>query len=244
MVLNALLVCSDRRSLSVINPVLDDLEIDHEVCASADEAMERVVRGQYSGLILDFDLAGATQVAKMARMVEPGRRPILFALIGASTAGETSHAGANVMLYKPLDHDQVKCSLKAGRDLMRADRRQTSRHKIETLVYLQFGVAAMPALVLDVSEQGISLQAPEAFPPVREVEMRFVIPGTNHNVEAVGEVIWSDDSGRAGLFFSRLKATSRKHLNTWLLKHGAKKRDAVRVLMPPERTRKLVRLAH
>ena len=244
MVLNALLVCADRRSLSVINPVLDDLKIEREVCASSDEAMERVVRGQYSGLVLDFDLAGAAQVGKLAHMAEPGRRSIQFALIGASTAGETSHAGANVMLYKPLDCDQVRCSLKAGRELMRADRRQTSRHKIETLVYLQFGVAAMPALVLDVSEQGISLQAPEAFPPVREVGLRFVIPGTTHNIEAMGEVIWSDDSGRAGLFFSRLKATSRKHLNNWLLKHGAKKRDAVRILMPPEHTRKLARLAH
>jgi ActR/RegA family two-component response regulator len=244
MRLNALLVCQERKSLTVVEPILDELQIEREICPSASEAMERVVRGQYSAIVLDFDLHGAAQVAKMARVAESGKRSILFALIGTSPAANTSQAGANVMLYKPLDCDQVRCSLRAGRELMRADRRQNSRHKIETLVYLQFGIAAMPALVLDVSEQGISLQAAEPLPRVREVGLRFVIPGTTHHIEAVGEVIWSDESGRAGLFFSQMKINSRKQLNNWLLKHGAKKRDAVRVLMPPERARKLARLSH
>jgi len=73
---------------------------------------------------------------------------------------------------------------------------------------------------------------------VRQVPLRFVLPGTTHMVEAMGEIIWSDDSGRAGLFFSQLKPTSRKYLKNWLIKHGAKKRDAVRVLLRPERARR------
>jgi DNA-binding response OmpR family regulator len=244
MRLNALLVCRDRRALAAVEPVLDELQIGRETCRSANEALERLVHGQYSALVLDFDLDNAGQVARMARVAEPGRRSIVFALIGASTALDISQVGANVMLYKPLDYEQVKCSLRAGRELMRADRRQSSRHKIETLVYLQFGIAAMPALVLELSEQGLSLQAPEAIPTAREVGIRFAIPGTTHSIEASGEVIWSDESGRAGLFFSQMKPSSRKHLNLWLQKHGAKRRDAVRILMPPERSRKVARLAH
>lgn len=242
---NALLVCAERHSLKVLESVLDELEIGHDVCQSTAEAMERAVRGQYSALVLDFDLDGCTQVGKLARMAAPQRPSVLFALLGASTpVNDASQAGANVVLYKPLDPDQVRCSLRAGRELMRADRRQGSRHRIETLVYLQLGIAATPALVLDLSEQGLALQTPERFPPVREVPLRFALPGTSHVIDALGEVIWSDDSGRAGLFFSQLKPNSRRYLNHWLRKRGAKKRDAVRVLLRPDRVRKSPGLSH
>lgn len=242
---NALLVCAERQSLKVLESLLDELEISHDACHCCADAIERAVSGQYSALVLDFDLEGCAQVGKLARMAAPQQRSVLFALVGASTPlNDTSHAGANVVLYKPLNLDQVRCSLRAGRELMRADRRRDSRHRVETLVYLQFGIAAMPALVLDLSEQGIALQTPEPFPPVRAVPLRFALPGTSHMIDAVGEVIWSDDSGRAGLFFSQLKPNSRKYLNNWLLKRGAKKRDAVRILLRPDRVRKFPRLSH
>jgi hypothetical protein len=245
MALNALLVCAERHSLRTLESIFTELDISHEPCQTCSDAMERAVRGHYSALVLDFDLPGAAQVAKLARVAAPQRRSVLFALVGASSSlSETSQAGANVVLYKPLDIEQVRCSLRAGRELMRADRRQSPRHHVETLVYLQFGIAAMPALVLDLSEQGLSLQTPEPFPPVREVPLRFSLPGTNHVIEATGEVIWSDDTGRAGLFFSQIKPNSRKYLNNWLLKRGARKRDAVRVLLRPERARKTARLSH
>lgn len=246
MGLNALLMCRDRYALRLLAAVLQELEVEQKVCETASEAMEVLVQERFSSLVLDFDLPGAAQVGKLARMSTPPQRgPVLFALVGSSTPiGEASQAGANVVLYKPLDPEQVKCSLRAGREFMRSDRRQSSRQRIETLVYLQFGIASIPALVLDLSEQGVALQAPEALPPVREVPLRFVLPGTSHMVEAVGEMIWSDDSGRAGLFFSQLKPTSRKNLKNWLLKHGARKRDAVRVLLRPEKMRRSGAAAH
>jgi len=101
--LNALLLCSDQPSLRVITAALDELEIEPEACLSAQEAMERLVQGYYSALVLDFDLPAAAQVAKLARMAPPERRPVVFAMIGASTAiASTFQAGANFVLYKPL----------------------------------------------------------------------------------------------------------------------------------------------
>lgn len=246
MGLNALLVCAEPHSLNILEAVLNELDIGHESCPSCRDAIERAVRGQYSALMLDFDLENAAQIGKLARVAAPQPRSVLFALVGASSSlSDTSQAGANVVLYKPLEIEQVRCSLRAGRELMRADRREAPRNcVVETLVYLQFGITVMPALVLDLSEQGLALQTPEPFPPVREVPLRFALPGTTHVIDAVGEVIWSDESGRAGLFFSQLKPASRKYLNSWLLKRGAHKRDAVRVLLRPEPVRKVPRLSH
>jgi hypothetical protein len=45
------------------------------------------------------------------------------------------------------------------------------------------------------------------------------------------------------MFFSGLTPASRKYLKDWLNKHGAKKKDAVRVLMEPEKARQFRRVA-
>jgi hypothetical protein len=81
-------------------------------------------------------------------------------------------------------------------------------------------------------------------PQVENVPLRFVLPGTSDLVEATGKVIWAEDDGRAGMFFSRLSAASRHHLKNWLAKRGAKSKNAVRVLLPPQRSRRSGHASH
>ena len=75
MKLNALLVSQDRPSLRVLEALLDVLQIEHQTCQSAGEAVELMVHGHHSALMMDFDLPGAGQVARMARMASAQRRP-------------------------------------------------------------------------------------------------------------------------------------------------------------------------
>jgi len=243
MKLNALLMTRDRASVRLLTAALDDLQIGRQVCLSAADAMELLVREQFSALILDFALPGAAQVARMARMASPQRRPIVFAMLGALTPVYGAfQAGVNFVLYKPLALDQVSRSLRAGQTFMRPNRRCSTRQQLEALVYLQLGMAALPAIVLDLSEQGLALQAAEPLPPVQNVPLRFVLPGTTHLVEAVGQLIWADDEGRAGMFFSQLSAVSRRYLKIWLAKQGARRKDSVRVLLPASRLSQTVRI--
>jgi FixJ family two-component response regulator len=245
MKLNALLVSQDRPSLRVLGALLDVLQIEQQTCHSSGEAIELLVHGHYSALILDFDLPGAGQVAQMARMSSTQRRPVVFAMVSALTSvGGAFQSVVNFVLYKPLAYEQVARSLHAGQRYMKPNPRHATRHQLETLVYLRFGARALPAIVLDLSEQGLALQAPEPLPPVENVPLRFVLPGTSHLVEAMGRVIWSDDDGRAGVFFSRLSPASRQHLKSWLAKRGAKSENAVRVLLPPQKARRGAHASH
>jgi hypothetical protein len=135
-------------------------------------------------------------------------------------------------------------SLRAGERFMKPNPRHSPRHPLEALVYLQLGATPLPAIVLDLSEQGLALQATEPLPQLQNMPLHFVLPGTSHLVEATGEVIWADDDGRAGIFFSDLNAASRSHLSNWLAKRGAKTKNAVRVLLPASRTRRSAHSSH
>jgi ActR/RegA family two-component response regulator len=245
MKLNVLLMCRNQPALRILANAFNGIGVGPEVCLSAPDTMEWLVKGHYSALVLDFDLPGASQVARMVRIISPDRRPVIFTMIGAMTpVGGAFQAGANFVLYKPLAAEQVSRSLRAARGFLNSDRRRSPRHALQGLVHLQFSVGEIPAIMVDLSEQGLALQAPERLPKAQEVPLRFVLPGTAHGVEGTGQIIWSNDEGRAGMFFSRLTLASRKYLKDWLNQRGAKKKDAVRVLLEPEKVRQLRRASH
>jgi len=235
---NALVLCRQAACRKVLSKAFADAAMDHDVCDSANDMMERMVRARYSALLLDFDLPRAAQVAVLARMTAAQHRPVMFALLGPDiSVGAAFQAGANYVLYKPLELEPVEQALRAAKAFMKADRRRAVRQKTEVLVYLRCGIVSMPALAMDLSEQGLTLQAAEPLPPLREMPLRFVLPGGTRMIEATGEVIWSDEDGRAGLFFTDLSIASRRQLKQWLRKHGTKSKNAVSVLLQPFRPR-------
>ncbi len=242
MAFNALVMCREQHSQQVLTAGMEVLEMEQTVCGSVPEALDLMVREQHSALVLDFDLPHAELVAKMARLAPAESRPVIFAMIGARTAiGATFQAGANFVLYKPLAGDQVLRSLRAGRVFMKRDRRQSPRQKLDTLVYLQLGIVALPAMLLDLTANGLALQAPEPLPPIQAVPVRFVLPGTSYLIEGMGEVIWADDSGRAGVLFKQLTSASSKYLKAWLAKRDRNPRSAVRAT--PGKRRKVAQPA-
>src|SRR6266849_4696218 len=222
MKLNALVMSRSHSSIRTLLAAFAEMGIEYRISPSASEAMEVLATGYHSALLVDFDLPHAVHVAKMARTAPAKRRPVLFGMVGAGkSVGDVLQAGANFLLYKPLDLLQVLHSLRAAQGFMQADRRRSSRQKSETLAYIQLPTGTVPVLVQDVTEQGISIQAAEPLLPLRGVDLRFLLPGTAQVVHATGDFIWADGEGRAGLFFRNVLAACRRDLQTWLKKHGA-----------------------
>jgi hypothetical protein len=105
---------------------------------------------------------------------------------------------------------------------MQQDRRESSRHKGETIAYLEMPGGPIPALVQDLTEHGVSLQAAEPLVPMRGLSLRMVLPGTTQVVHATGDFAWTDRSGRAGLFFTDIPTACRRDLQAWLRKRDSR----------------------
>jgi DNA-binding response OmpR family regulator len=239
MKLNSLLISKDSASLRCLTAVLANLDIEAEACASCDGAVDLLVKRPYSAIVLDFDEPGAARVAQMVRLARSERPPLLVALV--TELGPVSgafQAGIKFVLYKPLKAREVAQSLWDAKQFMRRDHRRSSRDDVRALIQLQLAGVTLPALLRDLSEQGLALQAPEPLSPAQRVRLRFVLPGTAQTVHAIGEVIWADEAGRAGLFFSRLTPSSQKYLRNWFARGHAKRKDAVHVLLPPGKSRR------
>jgi FixJ family two-component response regulator len=118
--------------------------------------------------------------------------------------------------------------------LTKEDRRAATRSGIKTLVYLELESGTLAAIGVDLSEQGLAVQATEPIPARVRMPFRCLLPGTGHTVRGLADVIWTDAQGRAGMFFSHLPPSSRKLLKHWLARGSAQSADAVRILLPPE----------
>ena len=100
-------------------------------------------------------------------------------------------------------------------DLMTDRRKHTRRLAVKELIGLQLG-ASNRAIVVDLSESGMRVQAAERVHLLPSSLVRFQLPGCAQAVAASCEVAWADNFGKAGLRFTGFTGSSLLDLRRWL----------------------------
>lgn len=101
---------------------------------------------------------------------------------------------------------------------MLTERRSCVRHKVNGPVFASFdGVTG--GMILDLSEQGLSMQTLAPLDRDRHLRLRLDLPGAEGALETTGYIAWADALGRAGVRFSELPAEARQRLDHWLALH-------------------------
>lgn len=235
---SAAVLCQDDRSLQTLRGTLDQLGIEFMSCRSEQHALESIMNGQCSTLIVDFDLPGAREIVRMADLLPEAQKPNLLAVASRAWpgTGEVFQSGASRILYKPVDPELARQSLKPPRKTGKANTRRSARYEVKTLVYLELEAGTLPAVSIDIGEHGLALQATDPVPISSNLPFRCTLPGTNVTLHGHADVVWASDQGRAGLFFSKLAPAARKHLNSWLSKRARnlREKNSVRDLLPPD----------
>jgi CheY-like chemotaxis protein len=235
---SAAVMCHDKSSIQTLTATLGELGIEPVTCRSQQEALELVMAGQCSTLIVDFDMTGAEEVIRMAALLPPIQKPALLAVASRAWpgTGQAFQSGANRILYRPLQPEQLKEALKAGKPAARNSRRKSTRYEMKTLIHLELESGPLAAVSIDIGEHGLAVQAAEPVPMNSNLAFRCVLPGTDFTLQGHADVIWASDQGRAGLFFSKLSPTARKHLKQWLTRRSShsKRKNGVHDLMPPD----------
>ena len=99
------------------------------------------------------------------------------------------------------------------------DRRRWLRHKVHAPAFASFdGVTG--GMILDLSEQGISMQTPAPLEVSRPIRLQLNLSDPATCVETTGYVAWADALGRAGIRFFELPEEARIRLDEWL-EHNA-----------------------
>src|SRR5215467_4818147 len=125
---SAAVLCQDQRSLDILAATLDHLGIELRSCRSNQDALELVMAGDCSTLIVDFDLPGAEETIRMATLLPPAQKPNLLAVASRAWpgTGQAFQSGASRILYRPLEPELVRDALKASTKGSKGNRRKST----------------------------------------------------------------------------------------------------------------------
>jgi CheY-like chemotaxis protein len=225
--LHSLLLSRDDDVIRVLRRVLNDMEIEVDVCTSAERAAEELARRKYDAVIVDCDdVEGAHGVLRNLRTSSSNKTSTAFAIIGGATSMRSAfEMGANLALEKPITADRAKHSFRAAQGLMLQERRRYHRHPVEMAVTLRLQEKGkkheFQASAYDLSVGGMAVQVKSPLPAHEGLAtLHFVLPGTHNWIEIAGTVAWADGEGRAGVHFENVPAVAKEHLEKWSLQQS------------------------
>jgi CheY-like chemotaxis protein len=225
MTLSALLVCVDEASAQLLQGVLEELSIRVECCPDFVRAGIRLAQERFDVVLVDGK--SNTQVVSLLRETRQSRlndATLVVAVVpGQETIREMFSMGVNFVLYKPLAYDRALSSLRAACAVMRKEKRKKARATVHAHALIDYAnVQQEKATLIDLGENGMSVQFGKRLPPVSKVYFQFKLPDQSATIRLSGQVVWQDWKGLAGVQFVDVPKSSRRMLTDFL---GANLRD-------------------
>ena len=219
MIFTSLIMCADSQSVQVLTRILEGMDMRVTSCGTLAEAAGHLAEQHFNALLLDCeDETSACELISAVRQNSARGGTLIVAMVDdRNRVRDIFEKGANFVLYKPISQDRAANSLRAARSLMRVERRRKRRIPAATEASISFAATEnIPAPVLNVSEDGLSIHSEKKLPPPCKVYFQFTLPGQVSLVRLSGEVTWQDSSGRVGLRFAHVPQTSRRLLDEWI----------------------------
>jgi TPR repeat protein len=128
-----------------------------------------------------------------------------------------------------------------GPQLARQNRRRSLRHRVHAPAYASFSGAPKGKFlnlneVLDLSEGGAAIQC--AFPPevAGTFDLYLDLAEAGGQIQTTGQVVWSDEHGRAGFRFPVLPESTLQQLRQWLFLNAMVAAANAQSALPPGAT--------
>src|SRR5882724_5812635 len=219
MALTSLVVCPDLKAVQVLRQIFEELNIETEHCGALGSAADRLATRHFDAVVVDCqDQMPAIELIAGIRKLPLNRSTLIIALVdGREQVRDIFGQGANFIVYKPVSVERAGSSLRAARGLMAREKRGKLRVSLHAPASITYADAEnVAATLLDLSEDGLAIQAERRLPPRCKVYFQFNLPGGKSAVRLSGDVVWQDSSGRVGIRFADVPQTSRRTLNEWI----------------------------
>ncbi len=218
MPLESLLLSRDPEVIRVLQPALEKLSIEVEVCGGISSGDEILRTEKFDAIIVDCDdLDGGLRVLEGLRKAASNKNSVTFAILnGTTTTLQAFQMGANFVLQKPVSILNATRCFSVALNFMIREHRRYFRHPVEIPATLRSGEGQkLKATITNLSEGGMAIFFRGKFPR-GSVSANFKLPGAATPLEPKVQVAWIEDSGHSGLRFVDLPKGSREQLDQWL----------------------------
>lgn len=224
MSFRALLVTKDDQAAEVLAPILSNFGLSPQCCGYTD-AVCVVSEQKFQAVLVDYDDPhSAAIIFQNLSTATFENHPVTIALLrDKNKVRHVFGAGAHFVLYKPVASEQAEATLRAATAIMKRERRTAFRVPIQVAVRLRLDSADSPAemegILLDLSESGMDVLAPQPLYPSGRLQARFTLPNSPAEFEVTGDVAWANPNGESGVRFVEVPEAMRAALQCWMLEN-------------------------
>src|SRR5438270_358886 len=88
---------------------------------------------------------------------------------------------------------------------------------VNSTAHVSYGsLRDVPIPLANISEGGVALGTNRTSEMTGPVQLRMQLPGLNRVLEAKGEFVWMNDTGRVGIRFTTIAPLVKSELDSWL----------------------------
>ncbi|HUS18901.1 MAG TPA: PilZ domain-containing protein [Terriglobales bacterium] len=218
MATQSLVVSSDPEFLRALQPLLNEMGMGVEFCPNGNGAFRSIRDRKFDTVIVDCDAddSGLDLLSTLRREQANQKTVAVGITSDYGSMKNVFDSGATFVLSKPLPLEDARRILRISKGVLTRAVRRFLRLPVENLATVTVG-DHMEAIILNVSQGGLAIHAPEDLILGQMVYASFLLPDTFDLIETMTQVMWVEPGGRAGVEFRSLTAESQKLLQKWIL---------------------------
>lgn len=218
----ALIVDDEPTSCQLIEKVLSSVGMRSLSVTKSAEVPELLRHGKFAMIFLDCQMPFPDGHELTRQMRDSGSNRITpIVLISddqhprAMTKG--FQAGASFFMYKPVDKERLLMIVRATQGAIEHEHRRTRRVPVKSRVTLCYGGNSIEGETVNVSMEGLLVNAPRVIPVGSSVDVKLQLAGGVSAVVGSGSVVRLVGPNQMGVHLARLSLAESQKLQDFLL---------------------------
>jgi len=217
-----LIVEDDPRLCEFIGEVLSSADLDTHAMTDSTQAAARLKTEKFNAVFLDIRMPPPDGI-ELTRQMRSSRlnltTPIII-ITGEQERGLTARAfeaGANFLLFKPVDRIRLLRLVKVAQPSIDHQRRQHQRFKVTCKLSVVSGSDRLEGRTLDISTKGILAQLSTPLPIGPAVSITIELKPATPPILVTARVVRSAGKDCFGLEIDNMSAADRDRWHQFLL---------------------------
>ena len=218
----ALIVDDEPATCQLIEKVLTSAGMESLSVTRSSEAPDIVRHGKFAMAFLDYQMPfpDGPELTRQMRDSSFNRiTPIVLISDDKNPAAmsRSFQAGASFFMYKPIDKERLLMIVRATQGAIEHERRRTRRVPVKSRVLLRFGSRVIEGQTVDVSLQGLLVQAQRSLPVGSSVDINLHLTKAVGTIVGAGSVVRLAGPNLMGIHLGRLSLAESQKLQDFLL---------------------------
>ncbi|MGB9466766.1 MAG: response regulator [Candidatus Acidiferrum sp.] len=218
----ALVVDDEQATCDLIQKVLYAAGVDALTLTRSGQAATFLEEGKFDMVFFGLHMGSpdGIELSRAMRRAGSNRKTPIIMLSDdqrPSAMSQGFEAGASFFLYKPIDKERLLKLIRATQGRMDHERRQTRRVPLQSKVKLRFGFEEIVCETVDVSLQGMLVNAPRTIPAGSPVHVSMELTQKMKPIVGAGSVARILGGNQMGIHLDRLPVGESERLQEFLL---------------------------